>query len=84
MMTRPGYFVSALYILIMNKDKISIPLWTKVNLTIEEASIYSNIGICKIRELLNDPLCDFVLHVGNKKLVKRKEFEKFLEFAYEI
>lgn len=58
--------------------KMEIPFWEKLNMTIKEAAMYSNIGINKIDELLKQPTCNFVLHVGNKKLVKRKEFEKFL------
>jgi hypothetical protein len=43
-----------------------------------------NIGINKISELLNNPLCEFVLYVGKKRLVKRKEFEKYIEKTLEI
>ena len=57
---------------------MGIPIWEKLNMTIKEAAMYSNIGINKIDELLKHPKCNFVLYVGNKKLVKRKEFEKFL------
>lgn len=59
-------------------DGIFIPIWEKAALTVEEASEYSNIGIGKIRELTQSPTCRFVLHVGNKKLIKRKEFLEFL------
>lgn len=64
--------------------KLEIPFWLKMNLTIKEAAAYSNIGINRIEELLKQPQCSFVLYVGNKKLVKRKEFEKFLEENIEI
>ena len=57
----------------------TVPIWEKTNLTIEEAAEYSNIGICKLNELAKDPKCPFVLYVGRKKLIKRKEFEKFLD-----
>lgn len=66
----------------MNKNAVDssrIPINHKVTLTIREASEYSNIGINKIYELLRMPGCKFVLHVGNKSLVKRKEFEEFIE-----
>ena len=53
-----------------------VPIWEKTTLTIEEAAEYSNIGICKLNELAKDPRCPFVLYVGRKKLIKRKEFEK--------
>ncbi len=37
-----------------------------------------------IAELLRNPMCNFVLHVGNRKLVKRKEFEQYLAACREI
>lgn len=61
-----------------------IPLWEKANLTIEEAAEYSNIGQNRISELLKMPRCPFVLYVGKKKLVKRKEFERFIEDRIEL
>ena len=60
-----------------------IPLWEKVNLTIEEAAEFSNIGQNKISALLKMPRCPFVLYVGKKKF-KRKEFEKFLKESIEL
>lgn len=62
----------------------NIPVWEKVNLTIKEAAEYSNVGINRIEELLKRPTCSFVLYVGTKKLVKRKEFERFLSHSLEI
>lgn len=62
-----------------------VPIWEKVTLTIEEAAEYSNIGINKISALLNQPSCPFVLYVGERKrLVKRKEFERYIEKTYGI
>lgn len=62
-----------------NRDAKKVPIWRKTTLTVEEAAEYSNIGINKISELLNDPTCTFVFFVGKKRLVKRKEFEKFID-----
>lgn len=56
----------------------------KLNLTIEEAAEYSNIGINRIREMSDRPNCSFVLYVGRKRLIKRKEFEKYLEKITEL
>ena len=39
---------------------------------------FSNIGINKIDAMLKQPNCPFVLYVGSKKLVKRKEFELYI------
>ena len=57
---------------------MAIPIWEKINLTIQEESEYSNIGISTIRGLLQKNGCPFLLKVGTKHLVKRKEFEKYL------
>ena len=63
----------------MEEKKTAVPIWQKINLTIKEASQYSNIGINKIDEMLKNPSCPFALYVGTKKLVKRREFEKYIE-----
>ena len=63
---------------------VKVPIWEKVALTLEEAAEYSNIGINKIRELSNNPLCDFVIFVGKKRLIKRKEFEKYISENVEL
>lgn len=61
-----------------------IPIWEKSNLTLEEASAYFGIGINKLREISNQKDCVFVLWVGNKRLIKRKELEKYLEKIFSI
>ncbi len=55
-----------------------VPIHLKMTLTIREAAEYSNIGINKIDSLLKQPNCPFVLYVGTRKLVKRKEFEEYI------
>ena len=55
-----------------------VPIHLKMTLTIREAAEYSNIGMNKIDSMLRAPNCPFVLYVGTKKLVKRKEFEQFI------
>ncbi len=61
------------------EDQIErIPIYLKMTLTIREAAEYSNIGINKIDSMLRTPNCPFVLFVGTKKLVKRKEFEEYI------
>ncbi len=62
----------------MMEENNNVPINQKLTLTIKEALIYSNIGINKIDSMLRTPNCPFVLFVGNKKLVKRKEFEEFI------
>lgn len=62
----------------------NVPISEKQNLTIKEAAEYSNIGQCKLRELLSDPCCPFVLYVGRKTLVKRKAFDRYIEERQEV
>ena len=68
-----------------NREKPEIPVWEKACLTFEETAAFSNIGIGKLRKMAKDPLCPFVLNVGNgKQLIKRKEFLIFLSKNIEI
>ena len=63
----------------MGNPKVErVPIYQKMTLTIREAAEYSNIGINKIDAMLKQPGCPFVLFIGTRKLVKRKEFEKYI------
>lgn len=68
----------------IDKMKQNIPVWEKITMTVEEAAEYSNIGINKIREISSDPRCNFVIYIGKKRLIKRKEFEKFIADNVEL
>ena len=61
-----------------------VPVWEKANLSLEEAAAYFGIGINKLRDMTNDESCSFFLWNGNKRLIKRKQLERFLETAYSI
>ncbi len=61
-----------------NSDPVYVPVADKIALTIPEAAALSNIGQNKISNLLRLPNCPFVVYVGAKRLVKRKEFERFI------
>lgn len=63
---------------------INVSISEKPNLTVEEAAVYFNIGENKLRELTDRNNCNFVLFVGRKRLIKRKQFERFLNTAYSI
>lgn len=65
-------------------ERYQVPIYEKANLTLDEAAAYFNIGKDKIRELSNAPNCEYVLFVGEKRLIKRRLFEKFLEGMYSI
>jgi excisionase family DNA binding protein len=70
-------------ILLSNTIK-EVPIWEKSNLTIEETAAYTGIGINKIREMSNGDNCPFVLWVGNKRLIKRKKFDEYIEKCFSI
>lgn len=53
--------------------------YEKYNLTIKEAAQYYNIGENKLRELIKEPDCDFVIYVGKKALIKKASFEAYLD-----
>ncbi len=62
----------------------AVPTHLKLTMSIEEAAAYTGIGINKIQSLLNIPNCKFVLFIGKKRLVKRREFEEFISKALVI
>lgn len=61
-----------------------VPIWEKSNLTLEEAALYSGIGVNKLRDISNDERCPFVLWNGTKRLLKRKKLDEYLEKSYSI
>ncbi|MCI8526742.1 MAG: hypothetical protein HFF17_12685 [Oscillospiraceae bacterium] len=75
-------FATGLYIIKKESDRIkkvkTISISEKLTITKEEAAAYSNIGINRLDALLRAPNGPFVLFVGTKKLIKRKEFEEFI------
>ena len=62
----------------------AVPLESKPFLTLKEASLYTGVGINKLRELSNEKNCDFVLFVGNKRMFKREALLRFLNEAYSV
>lgn len=56
----------------------------KPTLTIEEAAALYNIGEHKLRELTDSDTCTFVLYVGRKRLIKRKQFDDYIAKAFSI
>ena len=68
-----------------DKDNpLYVPIWKKSNLTVEEAVSYSGIGRGKIREISNDDKCPFVLWVGSKRLIKRRQFDDYIDKMFSI
>lgn len=67
-------------------SKVKEPeIFEKLNISVEEAVAYSGVGRNRIRELMKEPDCDFVLRVGNRKsLIRRERFEEYLMSRMEI
>ena len=66
-------------------NKTDLKPGDKFLLTVNEASKYFNIGEGKLRSILADHR-DSRLYIlsGNRALINRKAFEKFLEAATEV
>ena len=62
----------------MSEAKNTVPIYHKITLSIKEANELTGIGTNRIEDHLREPNCPFVLFVGTKKLVKRKEFKQFI------
>ena len=66
----------------MKQDEV--PIQEKLLLTIKEAALDSNIGINRIDAMLREEGCPFVLFVGSRKLVKRREFENYISERFVV
>ena len=53
-------------------------------LTLREATQYTGVGINRLRTMSNEPGCDYVLFIGNKRMFKRDLLMRFLTQAYSI
>lgn len=66
------------------REEKRLPLEAKRLLTLKEASVYTGIGINKLREMSNERSCDYVLFVGRKRMFKREALLQFLKEAYSV
>nr|DAY94003.1 MAG TPA: excisionase [Caudoviricetes sp.] len=63
----------------LENGKMVVPISEKYMLTIKEASVYFNIGIKKLRRMAEDNTGRFAVYSGNRYLIIRTKFEKFIE-----
>ena len=67
------------------ETKKEMPWWQKYTLTLEEASEYFGVGYKKLRlfckEHANE---DFILWNGNRALIKREQFEKYMDSCMNV
>ena len=62
------------------EEQTQVEIKAKFCLTIDEASAYFNIGEKKLRRIVTDNIdTGFIIQNGVKFLIKRKQFETFLE-----
>ena len=61
-----------------------VPVGEKYTLTVKEAAAYFNIGIKKIRRLAEENTGRFAVLSGNKYLIIRTQFEKFINDSSQI
>ena len=63
----------------MSKEtELEVPINEKLILTLKEAVAYSNIGVNRLSNMIDQPGCPFALFVGRKKLVKREVFDEYI------
>ena len=64
--------------------KKETPIWEKELLTMNEANIYSGIGMNKLLELTERRGCKFVVWNGRTRIIIRERLDKFIDKAYSI
>ena len=62
----------------------NVPGQVKTYLTIDEATAYTGIGRDKLYEMTSQEKCPFVLWVGNRRMIKRRVFDEYIEKMYSI
>lgn len=68
----------------MGNKRQEVPIWYKPTLSINETVAYTGIGTTKLYELTNSEDCPFVLWIGNKRMIKRKPFDEYIERHYSV
>lgn len=62
-----------------------IPYWERYMLTIREAAEYFHIGEKKLRQIVEEnPDADYIIRNGNRAMIKRRSFERFLDAARDV
>ena len=59
---------------------VTIPVWERYTLSIEEAAAYFRIGENKLRKNVSENKdADYLLWNGNRPQIKRKKFEQLID-----
>lgn len=57
-----------------------VPIWERYTLSIEEAAQYFQIGETKLRRIIEqNPDEQFILMNGNRRQIKRRLFEEYID-----
>ena len=63
-------------------NAVIVPTYRKYTIGIDEAARYYGIGTKKLRQIIADnPIGDFFLEIGRHVLLKRRQFEAYLDNA---
>ena len=46
-----------------------VPVWERITISLEEAAAYSGIGVRKLRDMTDKPECNYVIWVGNRRMI---------------
>ena len=60
----------------MNQNRIDNDKYT---MSTKEASVWSGIGINRLRDIMNQKNCPFVLKIGERKKIKKDAFKEWLD-----
>ena len=61
-------------------ERMDLPWWKKYTLTLNEASEYFGIGYKKLKQFVKEHSDEsFILWNGNRALIKRELFQKYLD-----
>lgn len=64
----------------MARKDLEIPVWRKYALSVEEAAQYFHIGEKRLRQITKEaPEAEYLLWNGSHVLIKRKQFERYLD-----
>ena len=59
---------------------VTIPVWERYTLSIEESAAYFRIGENKLRKIVSENKdADYLLWNGNRPQIKRKKFEQLID-----
>lgn len=70
--------------ILSSNSNIDIPISQRAVLSVREASVYARISRETLRELLRKPDCPFAIQIGKRMLVKRRQFDEFLDNTNKI